>query len=161
VLTGPAATRNNFLQRAQNSSVVHLTAATADNTAFPLLSRVLLADEPGKRNSGALLGREIAATPFSRTKVVVLDETGRSNRRDTRTFSLARAFIIGGVPTVLTTLPGIDPIAARGLIAGFHREVASGAAAVDALTRIQRNALQQNGGRLGAWTALVIYGSGR
>jgi len=65
------------------------------------------------------------------------------------------------VPAVFTTLPGADEIAARDQFVAFHREVANGAAVVDALSRIQRNAIQRNGRRLGAWAALVIYGSDR
>jgi Flp pilus assembly protein TadB len=44
---------------------------------------------------------------------------------------------------------------------GFHREIAAGLSPVQALQRVQRNAIQQNGGRLGAWCALVLYGSDR
>jgi len=143
-----------------NRSVLHLRAGTTENAGFPMLSQLVLTDEPGQRRSGVVLGRDIAATSFSNTKLVVLDETGVDGYQE-RSHALARAFMVGGVPTVLSTLPGVDQTAARQLIMGFHREVASGAAAGDALSRIQRNALQQNGGRLGAWTALVLHGSDR
>jgi len=33
--------------------------------------------------------------------------------------------------------------------------------AEQALSRVQRNAIEQNGRRLGAWSALVLYGSDR
>ena len=160
VLTGSSVTRKNFLQRANNRSVLHLRANTTDNAGFPMLSRLVLSDESGQRRSGVVLGRDIAATSFSNIKLVVLDEAGDASSQQ-RAHGLARAFMVGGVPAVVGTLPGIDQAAARQLFVGLHREVASGAAAGDALSRIQRNAIQQNGGRLGAWTALVLYGSDR
>ena len=57
--------------------------------------------------------------------------------------------------------PGADESAARDLMIGFHREMAKGVSAEQALTTVQRNALVENGRRLGAWTALVLYGSDR
>ena len=66
-----------------------------------------------------------------------------------------------GVPAVLGTLPGADENATRDLMIGFHREMSQGMSAEQALHTVQRNAIQQNGRRLGAWTALVLYGSDR
>jgi hypothetical protein len=47
------------------------------------------------------------------------------------------------------------------MLVGFHRELAAGASAEQALTNYQRKVLHGNGGRLGAWSALVRYGSDR
>jgi CHAT domain-containing protein len=163
VLTGPKATRSRFFRDAANRAIIHIQADTYNNGAYPLLSRVLLNDEPGARHSGALLGRDIATAQFPAARLVVIDETRTrgSSDRDSNSIGTTRAFMAAGVPAVLSTLPGADEAAMRELFVGFHRAVASGATAVDALTRLQRNALQQNGRRLGAWTALVLYGSDR
>jgi len=161
ILTGSLATRDRFLKSAVGRRIVHISAATAPNSAYPLLSRVMLADEPGRPNSGALLGRDIAATPLTATDLVVIDRRADATQSESSGLGLSRAFIAAGVPSVLTTLPGADEIAAGEQFVGFHREVANGAAAVDALSTIQRNAIKQNGRRLGAWCALVIYGSDR
>jgi CHAT domain-containing protein len=121
-----------------------------------------LADEPGRRHSGLLLGREIAGQPLAQTELVVIEEVEHTpSRRGEGTLSMARAFMAAGVPAVLGTLPGADETAARDLIIGFHREMAKNASAAQALATVQRNAIQQNGRRLGAWTALVLYGSDR
>jgi CHAT domain-containing protein len=74
---------------------------------------------------------------------------------------MARAFAAAGVPAVLATLPGADETATRDLMIGFHREMSRGMSAEQALATVQRKAIQQNGRRLGAWTALVMYGSDR
>jgi len=162
LLTGSSATRSRFFADASGRSVVHLAAATASNAAYPLLSRVSLADEPGLRHSGTVLGRDIAARPLSHTSLVVIDEVETSStNRGEGTLSLARAFMAAGVPAVLGTLPGTSEAATRDLMVGFHRQMLSNISAAEALTRLQRNVLQSNGRRLGAWSALVMYGSDR
>jgi CHAT domain-containing protein len=162
VLTGDDATRPRFLASAPSHSLVHVAARTAANHAYPLLSRMLLADEPGRRYSGAVMGTEIASHQMPQTELVVIDEIETNSKdRGEGTLSLARAFLSAGVPAVLGTLPGADDTATRDLMIGFHREVSQGMSAEQALSTVQRNAIQQNGRRLGAWTALVIYGSDR
>jgi CHAT domain-containing protein len=92
----------------------------------------------------------------------VLDEVESANsNRGEGTLSLARAFLAAGVPAVVGTLPGASENATRDLMISFHREMSKGISAEKALLTVQRNALQQNGRRLGAWTALVLYGSDR
>jgi CHAT domain-containing protein len=160
--TGDAATRARFLADAPAHSLVHVAARTAANDAYPLLSRVLLADEPGRRHSGAVLGTEIAAQAMNHTSLVVIDEVEtNATDRGEGTLSLARAFMAAGVPAVLGTLPGANESATRDLMIGFHREMAKNLSAEQALSTVQRNAVQQNGHRLGAWSALVLYGSDR
>jgi CHAT domain-containing protein len=162
VVTGSAATRARLLAGVRDHAVVHLSAQTAANAAYPMLSRVLLVDEPGHRYSGDVLGREIAAQSLSHTKLVVLDEVYEPTRnRGDGTLSLARAFMTAGVRTVVGTLPGADETAVRELMVGLHRRLASGMPAAEALATLQRNVLQSNGRRLGAWSALVLYGSDR
>jgi CHAT domain-containing protein len=162
VLTGSAATRSRFLADAPEHSLVHVAARTATNQVSPLMSRLLLADEPGRRYSGAVLGSEIAGRAMNQTDLVVIDEVETNNRvRGEGTLSLARAFMAAGVPAVLGTLPGANEDATRDLLIGFHREMSNNVSAEQALSRVQRNAIQQNGRRLGAWTALVLYGSDR
>ncbi len=151
-----------FLAEAPASNVVHLTLPTRPNRSYPLLSGVIFNDEPGSTVLGISAGRDIASRPMPSTRLVVLDEIQAGpGYRTAGTFTLARAFLAAGVPAVLGTLPGADESATRELIVGFHREMAAQASAEEALTRVQRNALQQNGRRLGAWTALVLYGSDR
>jgi CHAT domain-containing protein len=162
LLESSDATRGRFMAGASGHGIVHLAAPAIRNDAFPLLSGIQLADEPGRRHSGLLLGREIAAQSLSHTNLVVLDEveSGSQNRGE-GTLSMARAFLAAGVPAVLGTLPGADESAARDLMIGFHREMTASGSAAKALSTVQRNAIQQNGRRLGAWTALVLYGSDR
>jgi CHAT domain-containing protein len=162
VIAGASATPTRFNSSAPTADIVHLSVPTFANTAFPLMARAVLSDEPGRPYSGSLLGRDIASRPLPATRLVVLDEIRTTTRyRTAGTFNLARAFLVAGVPAVLGTLPGADERATRELMVRFHRELASQASAAEALTRLQRNVLRSNGRRLGAWSALVMYGSDR
>ena len=160
VAVGVNATRSRAF--GGTNPVVHFSVPTHRNTAYPLWSRLILSDEPGRKYSGALLGRDIASGRMPNTRLVVLDELRtEQGYRTAGTIDLATAFLAAGVPAVLGTLPGADERESRELIVGFHRQITAQVSAVEALSRIQRNALRQNGGRLGAWTALVLYGSDR
>jgi CHAT domain-containing protein len=161
VVTGADATRSRFLADT-NHAVIHLAVPVATSRSNPLLSQIRISDEPGKRHSGTILGRDIAAWSLPHTRLVVVDEVERDEAdRGEGTLSMARAFVAAGVPAVLATLPGADETATRDLMIGFHREMSKGMSAEQALTTVQRKAIQENGRRLGAWTALVIYGSDR
>lgn len=162
LLTGTAATRDRLFANSSNRSIVHLSARTVSNQAYPSLSRLVLADEPGRRHSGGVFGREIAGQALSRAHLVVLDEVENAGHiRGEGTLNLALAFQTAGVAAVLATLPGAEHAALHDLMVGFHRYVSSGMAAEEALATIQRNVLHSSGRRLGAWSALVLYGSER
>ncbi len=156
------ASRDRFFADAVNRRVVHVEARTETNPTYPLLSRIVINDDPGVRHSGTIFGSDIAQRELHQTDLVVInDATPGSLHRGEGTSSLARAFLTAGVPAVVGTLPGADENATRELLVSFHRELAKGVSAEQALTTVQRNAIQQNGRRLGAWTALVLYGSDR
>jgi len=160
--SGADATRERFFADAADRRIVHVAAPTSVNPSYPLFSRLMVADEPGRRHSGVILGSDIAQRTLPRTGLVVIDESAAaSSNRGEGTLGLARAFMTAGVPAVVGTLPGADENATRDLLIGFHREMSKGVSAEQALYTVQRNAIEQNGGRLGAWTALVLYGSDR
>jgi CHAT domain-containing protein len=163
IVAGSDATRARlFADLAVPRRIAHLAVPVRVSATNPLLSRALIADEPGVRHSGAILGRDIAKGAFADTNLVVIDEAERGlSLRGEGTLSMSRAFMAAGVPAVLGTLPGADENATRDLMIGFHREMSRNIPAEQALQTVQRNAIQQNGRRLGAWTALVLYGSDR
>ena len=163
LLDGNAATTSALFASAQGRPVIHVAARMSDNEAYPLLSRLTLADEPGHRYSGVVLGRDIATHSFDNTRLVVLSDSDTSDQSDeTRgTLNVARAFLAAGVPNVLGTLPGMDETQSRDLIVSFHRRMSTSASPAEALTTLQRSVLGTNGRRVGAWCALVLYGSDR
>jgi CHAT domain-containing protein len=162
LLVGQAATGERVLASAGSHAIVHVSAPVISSRSKPLMSRLVVADDAAIRHSGLVSGGDISAQPMTRTRLVVLSEIETSSsHRSEGTLSMARAFMAAGVPAVVGTLPGANENATRNLLIGFHRAIAGGASAEQALHQIQRNAIQQNGRRLGAWTALVLYGSDR
>jgi CHAT domain-containing protein len=162
LLAGSSATGSRLLAQTTQSSIVHLSASISDNRTYPLLSRIKLADEPGQPHSGAVLARDVAARQLSNTRLVVIDDLKvRGSSQDEGTMGLTRAFLAAGVPAVVGTLPGADEAATRQLLVELHRLMSSGMPADEAINTLQRNVLKSNGRRLGAWSALVLYGSDR
>lgn len=162
VRSGAEATRERFFSDANGRRIVHVTASASYNPSYPLFSRLQVRDEPGIPRSGVILGRDLVQRPLQGTSVVVIDDAGAAvSHRGEGSSGLARAFTAAGVSAVVGTLPGADDTATRDLMIGFHREMAKGVSAEQALSTVQRNAIQQNGRRLGAWSALVVYGSDR
>ena len=110
-------------------------------------------------DTAATLYATTLRSPYGHARIVSIDTAGSTNSEGSR--ELARAFMVAGVPAVLGTLPGADEAATRPLMVGFHRLMSTGIPADEALNTLQRNVLQSNGRRLGAWSALVLYGSDR
>jgi hypothetical protein len=162
VLAGASATGSRLLAQTPQSSVIHLSASISDNRTYPLLSRIRLADEPGQPHSGAVLARDVAAGSLSNTRLVVIDDLKvRGSSQDEGAMGLTRAFLAAGVPAVVGILPGANEPATRQLLVELHRLMSSGMPADEAINTLQRNVLKSNGRRLGAWSALVLYGSDR
>jgi CHAT domain-containing protein len=162
VLSGESATGAGMFAQTPRSAIIHISARTLDNRAYPLLSRIELADEPGRPYSGTILARDVAARQLPQTRLIVIDgNTGDAGNDGEGAMGLTRAFLAAGVPAVVGTLPGTDEAATRQLMVDLHRLMSSGMPADEALNTLQRNVLQSNGRRLGAWCALVLYGSDR
>jgi CHAT domain-containing protein len=162
VLTGASATGARMFAETPRSTIVHLAARTSNNRAYPLLSRIKLADEPGRPHSGAVLARDVAARQLPQTRLIVIDGSRVDGANQHQgAMGLTRAFLAAGVPAVLGTLPGADETATRLLMVDLHKLMSSGMPADEALNTLQRNVLHSNGRRLGAWCALVLYGSDR
>jgi len=124
---------------------------------------VMFADNPGRRYSGLVLTRDIAARDLSRLGVVILPDCKPGSDLDEGqgTLGAAAAFLAAGVPSVVATLWPLGESERSSLFAAFDRELQLNNSAAEALQSLQRDVLRSNGRRLGAWTALVAYGVGR
>lgn len=148
---------------APDRAVVRVAAPIRANNANPSLSSVMFADAPGRRYSGLVLTREIAARDLSRLRLVILpDCTATSDTSEGQgTLGVATAFLAAGVESVVAPLSPIGDDARPELFAGLDRELGVNTSTAAALRSLQRDALRSNGRRLGAWTKLVAYGVGR
>ena len=148
---------------APDRAVVRVAAPVRANNEYPGLSSVMFADAPGRRYSGLVLTREIAARDLSRLGLVILPDCTAGSDLDEGqgTLGAAAAFLAAGVPSVVATMWPIGESARTELFAGFDRQLRINPSAAAALRALQRNVLRSNGRRLGAWTGLVAYGVGR
>jgi len=159
---GVSATSDRLLDEAPGRDIVHVAAHGMTNAEYPMLSRLMLADAPGRPYSGAVFASEVAARDFSGTGLVVLascDSGGGPSARGEGALSLARAFLAAGAPTVVSALGPLDDTLARQMFVEFHRAYQRGASAAESLQQVQVQALQRTGRQPGPWARLAVFGA--
>ena len=140
VLVGERATRTSFLEALGNHTVVHYAGHALGNDADPLRSRLLLAPDPDRLDTGTLYAAEIYGRSFESTRLVVLAGCATASGRVSRgegPLSLARPFLAGGVPAVLATLWDIEDASSSELLVRFHKEIIAGRSPQEALRDAQ------------------------
>ncbi|MGE0043784.1 MAG: CHAT domain-containing protein, partial [Vicinamibacterales bacterium] len=160
--SGVMATPARLMAEGPRRDVIHIAAHAQPNQQYPLLSRLLLADEPGQPHSGAVLASRLADHDFSHTRVVVLaacDGAGGASVRGEGALSLARAFLAAGTPAVVSALGPLDDAKAQPLFVEFHRRYATGTPVGEALRQVQLQAIARAPGHLGAWAGLAVFGA--
>ena len=163
VLVGRSATKEQFLQRAPAFDVVHFGGHALANAEYPLLSRLVFAEQAD--GEGSLFAQEIARVRFPRTRVVVLaacsTAAGASSRGE-GVVSLARPFLAGGVPVVIASQWDVDDRATEQLMLAFHRELARSGDPIRALRAAQLAMLRSGDAALALpenWGAFVAVGT--
>jgi CHAT domain-containing protein len=163
VLTGREATRERFLELAPLYDVVHFGGHALVNPEFPLLSRLVFADQGGREQ--ALFAHEISRVRFPRTRLVFLAACSTASGAVSRgegVLGVARPFLAGGVPVVIASQWDVDDHATEQLTIGFHRELKKLRDPVRAL-RASQLAMLRSGDRVLAlprsWGAFVTVGT--
>ena len=131
--------------------VVHFGGHAFANPEFPLLSRLVFADEPNGEQS--LFAHEIARVRFPRTRVVVLaacSTAAGAVSRGEGVVSVARPFLGGGVPLVIASQWDVDDRATEQLTLAFHRELAKSGDPIHALQAAQLAMLRSGDASAGA-----------
>lgn len=163
VLTGPAATKEQFMRRAPTHDVVHFAGHGYANAEYPLLSRLAFASAAGQEDS--LFAYEISSLKFSGTQLVVLaacSTAGGILSRGEGVVSVAWPFLAAGVPQVVASLWDVDDAATHTLFVAFHRVLADTQDAVHALRAAQLSLLYSRNDTLAApasWGAFVALGT--
>lgn len=163
LLVGQTATKERFLERAPAFDVVHFGGHAIANPEFPLLSRLVFADEAGAEQS--LFAREIAGVRFPKTRVVVLAACSTAAggvSRGEGVVSVARPFLGGGVPLVVASQWDVDDRATEQLTLAFHRELAKSRDPIQALQAAQLALLRSGDAALAlpeSWGAFVAIGT--
>jgi CHAT domain-containing protein len=164
VLTGESATPRRFLDGIAGRTVVHVAAHALGNDADPDLSRLMLAADPDRHDTGVLFARDLYGRSFDSVQVVVLaacDTASGKLSRSEGPLSLARPFLAGGVPSVVATLWEIEDTSSAELLVRFHRAIASGHRPDEALRDAQIALIQGSDEALRdprVWAAFEVVG---
>jgi CHAT domain-containing protein len=160
VLSGASATREAFARGLGAADVVHF-AGHAQAGRRDLEASILLARHEG--DSGALYASELQKIEMPRVSLAILAacETGQSARRDNEgTWSIARSFLVAGVPSVVATLWPIDDETAPRFFLRLHQHLLSGLSPAAAVRATQLEFLREKpDSRPSIWTAIQVIGS--
>lgn len=133
LLVRNAATVQRFLQTAPQYDVIHFAGHAVVNEAEPGASALVCA-------KGSLTMRQIAAMRFRKTRAVVLAACSTMTGRNAAVEgvpSLARAFVVAGVPAVIGTLWDIEDREAAPVMRVLHEQMARGVEPAIALREAQ------------------------
>jgi CHAT domain-containing protein len=162
-MIGRAATKERFLETAPGFEVIHFGGHALVNPEFPLLSRLIFADE--KQTGQSLYAHELSKLRFPQTRVVVLaacSTAAGAVSRGEGVVSVARPFLAGGVPLVIASQWDVDDRATEQLTLAFHRELAKSGNPVHALHAAQLAMLRSNDAvqsQPESWGAFVAIGT--
>jgi tetratricopeptide (TPR) repeat protein len=153
------ATAERFRTLAPLHQVVYFAGHAVTREREPWASALVCAATPELR--GALTAREIARMHFKRTRVVVLAACSTMVGRKAAIEgmpSLARAFLVAGVPAVIGTGWDIEDHEAAVVMRVLHQELARGTPPADALRSAQVRAIR-SGHPIAHWAAFSAMGS--
>ena len=162
LLTDAGAQRDSAISLLRNATVFHFAGHAISNLDQPELSYLAFAASPN--NDGLLRAREIAAMRLSNLNIVVLSGCSTLGARPTHVGTLAGlaySFLRARAPAIVSTLWDVDDDATTPLLVAFHKHLASGVSAAEALRSAQREALRSPTATLQApraWAAFVYTG---
>lgn len=156
LLIGHEATPSRFLSElAREPEIIHFAGHAVPNPAFPELSMLVLAPEPGKNGTGAVYSHEVQGVRLDRTRLAVLSacNTAAFGKPDSEgAVGLARPFLVAGVPNVLASLAPVEDEHGREVLTRFHLHLRTGDSPAEALRKAQLSQLAAGGE-----TALPIH----
>ena len=163
VLEGGSLTRERFLAAIGSYDVVHFAGHALINERYPFLSRLVM-DGDGRTTGQDVSAADIASTPLARARLVVLAAcrtgTGAVSSAE-GVLSLARPFLVAGVPVVVGSLWDVDDRGTEALMQAFHARYARTGDAARALRGAQLALLSDRDARVSSpstWAAFSVIG---
>ncbi len=164
LLSGLAATREEFLRNAGGADIVHFAGHAVVDREAPLSSGLILAPSYDG-DSGLLRVKELYRLSLPKTRLVVLGACGTASGQlqgGEGVLSLARPFLAAGVPSVVASLWPVDDQATAGILVTFYQSLAQEEDSVKALRVAQLAFLAAAKDRqeaLHRWAAFVHLGN--
>jgi CHAT domain-containing protein len=163
-LLGPDATKQRVLAELNGADVVHLAVHAIEEEQDEMHSRLALAKTQAKTGDDDLEAREIYQLKLGKTRLAVLSacQTGSGHYyAGEGTLSLARAFLVSGVPVIVSTLWPVESQATAELMIDFHKTRKQGFSTAEALRRAQLEMLGSPQNRFRHpyyWSAFSVLG---
>jgi CHAT domain-containing protein len=123
-LTGPNATKKNFLEVADKHQIVHMIAHALCDKQVPKLSYIMLTPDTDK--DGSLWVEDVSGSRLKNIDLVVLSACETKVCGDYRADeinTLNDAFIAAGIPTVIASLWAVDDLATSLFMSSFYRHL--------------------------------------
>jgi CHAT domain-containing protein len=158
------ATVSTFKNVAPAFDVVHFAGHAVRYPTEPWRSALLFASSGS--DDGTLSVEQVSKMRFTRTRLVILAacSTLRAQKSGVEGVpSLARAFLVAGVPSVIGTLSDVDDFEAAALLSELHTGIRHGLSPADALRAAQLAVLHGDDPALrhpGYWAAFALLGAG-
>jgi CHAT domain-containing protein len=163
ILTRESAIKSRFISAAGRYDIIHFGGHAVTNQAFPLLSYLVLSPE-GPGDSGLLYAHELYSVHFEKPRLAVLAacDTASGPIYGEGTVSLARAFMVAGVPNVIASLWVVGDSPASFLLQGFYRQLLRVGDPVAALRNAQVSFIKATDAGLrdpAIWAAFEVLGN--
>jgi CHAT domain-containing protein len=161
-LKGEDVTTVRFEASAPAHDVVHFGGHAIIQRRQPWSSAMLLA---ASGDDGVFAVPRISRMTFRRTRLVVLAACSTTQGKGSDVegaSSLARAFLVAGVPSVIATLWDLEDGESGPLMQALHRHFVTGAPAAEALRSAQLEALRSRSAAMrhpGYWSVFALMGA--
>jgi CHAT domain-containing protein/tetratricopeptide (TPR) repeat protein len=163
-LIGPQAIKNAIEKQLPSANVIHFAGHYVTNQSQPLLSRLVLAKQPGSENNDLTVG-ELVDMKLPRAKLVVLsacETSGKDYYNGEGLIGIARTFLRTGIPLVVASQWSVESESTAELMLKFHRyRKQPGASSLSALRRAQLELLEDAHGLYSDpyyWAAFTTVG---
>jgi CHAT domain-containing protein len=161
-ILGSEATIANFIGATKGYDVIHFAGHAIVNYEQPLLSGLIFSPKSERDGSSEVLyARDLYRHDFTGTRLVVLascTSLGGQLRAEGGLSSLARPFLLNGVPAVVGTLWPVKDRGAYAIMLSFHRQLRILGEPVVALRKVQVDAISASLPP-GIWAAFQLLGT--
>jgi CHAT domain-containing protein/cation transport regulator ChaC len=162
LLLGKQATENAF-KKSVNHRIIHLAVHAIANKTSPDRAALVLLSDPQHSEDGSLYPAEIVQLPLDADLVVLsaCDTAVGPVEGEEGISTLARAFLLAGARTVVSTLWTIDDDSTLYLMKVFYAELAHRKSAPEALRVAKRSMLKKFGPRKAVpyyWAGFTLEG---
>ncbi|HET8947794.1 MAG TPA: CHAT domain-containing protein [Candidatus Polarisedimenticolia bacterium] len=144
LLTGRDATASRFLARIAAADIIHFAGHAIANDRYPLLSALVMAPEPSGDPDDLLTALRLQQSAGIPARLVVLGAcraVGGGTEQAGSAFSLARPFLVAGVPAVVGAQWAVGDRPASDILSSFHVEYRRASDAASSLRAAQLAAL--------------------